>query len=145
MKPLHPFIGGPSPSAKAKAQDKVLSEEVELPPQIQEQLARLQQLQQTLQAVNSQKQQLEIEASETERALSELDKLNDGSVVYKSVGSLLLRSNRQTLLTELKERKDLLGTRVTVLGRQEERTKERIKELQEKLQEKLRPAGSSAN
>ncbi len=122
-----------------------MSEEVELPPQIQEQLARLQQLQQTLQAVNSQKQQLEIEASETERALSELDKLNDGSVVYKSVGSLLLRSNRQTLLTELKERKDLLGTRVTVLGRQEERTKERIKELQEKLQEKLRPAGSSAN
>jgi len=122
-----------------------LSEEVELPPQIQEQLARLQQLQQTLQAVNSQKQQLEIEASETERALAELDKLNDGSVVYKSVGSLLLRSNRQTLLTELKERKDLLGTRVTVLGRQEERTKERIKELQEKLQEKLRPAGSSAN
>ncbi len=122
-----------------------MSEEVELPPQIHEQLARLQQLQQTLQAVNSQKQQLEIEASETERALSELDKLNDGSVVYKSVGSLLLRSNRQTLLTELKERKDLLGTRVTVLGRQEERTKERIKELQEKLQEKLRPAGSSAN
>ncbi len=122
-----------------------MSEEVELPPQIQEQLARLQQLQQTLQAVNSQKQQLEIEASETERALAELDKLNDGSVVYKSVGSLLLKSNRQTLLTELKERKDLLGTRVTVLGRQEERTKERIKELQEKLQEKLRPAGSSAN
>jgi chaperonin cofactor prefoldin len=46
-------------------------------------------------------------------------------------------------LTELKERKELLGTRVTVLGRQEERTKERIKELQEKLQEKLRPTSST--
>ena len=122
-----------------------MSEEVELPPQIQEQLARLQQLQQTLQAVSSQKQQLEIEASETDRALAELDKLNDGAVVYKSIGSLLLRSERQVLLTELKERKELLGTRVTVLGRQEERTKERMKELQEKLQEKLRPAGASAN
>ncbi len=122
-----------------------MSEEVELPPQIQEQLARLQQLQQTLQAVSSQKQQLEIEASETDRALAELDKLNDSAVVYKSIGSLLLKSERQVLLTELKERKDLLGTRVTVLGRQEERTKERMKELQEKLQEKLRPAGASAN
>jgi prefoldin beta subunit len=122
-----------------------LSEEVELPPQIQEQLARLQQLQQTLQAVSSQKQQLEIEASETDRALAELDKLNDSAVVYKSIGSLLLRSERQVLLTELKERKELLGTRVTVLGRQEERTKERMKELQEKLQEKLRTAGASAN
>lgn len=122
-----------------------MSEEVELPPQIQEQLARLQQLQQTLQAVSSQKQQLEIEASETDRALAELDKLDDAAVVYKSIGSLLLKSNRQTLITELKERKDLLGTRITVLGRQEERTKERMKELQTKLQEKLRPSGSSAN
>lgn len=122
-----------------------MSEEVELPPQVQEQLGRLQQLQQTLQAVSTQKQQLEIEVSETDRALAELEKLTDSSVVYKSVGSLLLKSDRQTLLTELKERKDLLGTRITVLGRQEERTKERMKELQEKLQEKLRPVTSSGN
>ena len=122
-----------------------MSEEVELPPQIQEQLARLQQLQQTLQAVTSQKQQLEIEVAESERAVSELGKLGDQSVVYKSVGSLLLRSDKQTLLNELKERKELLGTRITVLGRQEDRTKERIKELQEKLQERLRTSGSSAN
>ena len=122
-----------------------MSEEIELPPQIQEQLARLQQLQQTLQAVANQKQQLEIEVSETDKALTELEKLSDQSVVYKSVGSLLLKSDRQALLTELKERKDLLGTRVTVLGRQEDRTKERIKELQERLQEKLRPTGSSSN
>jgi prefoldin beta subunit len=38
----------------------------------------------------------------------------------------------------LKERKELLNTRVTVLGKQEERTKERLKEVQEKLQEKLK-------
>jgi prefoldin beta subunit len=120
-----------------------LSEEVELPPQLQEQLARLQQLQQTLQAVVSQKQQLEIETSEAEKAMAELEKVTDQVPVYKSVGSLLIKSERQTLLSELKERKELLGTRVTVLGRQEERTKERIKELQEKLQEKLRPATSA--
>lgn len=122
-----------------------MSEELELSPQIQEQLARLQQLQQTLQAVATQKQQLEIESAETDRALAELEKLGEQSVVYKSVGSLLLRSDKQTLLGELKERKELLGTRITVLGRQEDRTKERIKELQEKLQERLRPAASSAN
>lgn len=91
----------------------------------------------------TQKQQLEIESSETEKAIAELDKVTDQTPVYKSVGSLLLKSDRQALLTELKERKELLGTRVTVLGRQEERTKERMKELQEKLQEKLRPAASA--
>jgi prefoldin beta subunit len=122
-----------------------LSEEVELPPQLQEQLGRLQQLQQTLQAVTSQKQQLEIEGSETDRALAELEKITDQTPVYKSVGSLLLKSDRQTVMGELKERKELLNTRITVLGRQEERTKERMKELQAKLQEKLRPATATAN
>ncbi len=125
---------------------ETLSEEIELPPQLQEQLARLQQLQQTLQAVLTQKQQLEIENSEADKAVQELEKATDDTTVYKSVGSLLVKSDRQSLLKELKERKELLGTRITVLGRQEERTKERMKELQDKLQEKLRPAsGSTSN
>ena len=114
-----------------------MGEEVELPPQIQEQLVRLQQLQQTLQSVVSQKQQLELELSETDKALAELEKATDETPIYKSVGSILVKSNRQGLLTELKERKELLTTRVTVLGKQEERTRERLKESQEKLQERL--------
>jgi len=114
-----------------------LGEEVELPPQVQEQLARLQQLQQTLQSVVTQKQQLELELNETGKALSELEKSTDETPVYKSVGSILVKSNRQSLLVELNERKELLTTRVTVLGKQEERTRERLKEVQEKLQEKL--------
>jgi chaperonin cofactor prefoldin len=40
-------------------------------------------------------------------------------------------------LGELKERNELNDTRVTVLGRQEERTRTRLKELQQKLQERL--------
>jgi len=115
----------------------VLGEEVELPPQVQEQLMRLQQLQQTLQSVVTQKQQLELELNETDKALSELEKSTDETPVYKSVGSILVRSNRQILLGELKERKELLTTRVTVLGKQEERTRERLKEVQERLQERL--------
>ena len=115
-----------------------MSEEVELPPQLQEQLVRLQQLQQTLQSVATQKQQVELELSETDKALAELEKSTDDTPVYKSVGSILVKSNKQTLLTELKERKELMTTRVTVLGKQEERTRERLKEVQEKIQERLK-------
>ena len=114
-----------------------MGEEVELPPQVQEQLVRLQQLQQTLQSVASQKQQMDAELNETDKALAELEKSTDETPVYKSVGAILVKSNRQNLLTELKERKELLTTRVTVLGKQEERTRERLKEAQEKLQERL--------
>jgi prefoldin beta subunit len=122
---------------------KAMSEGVELPPQVQEELARLQQLQQTLQAVVAQKQQLEIEMSETDRALTELERVTGETPVYKSVGSILVKADREALLAELKEKKELLNTRVTVLGRQEERTRERIKEVQQKLQERLRPPKTS--
>jgi len=120
-----------------------MSEGSELPPQVQEELVRLQQLQQTLQAVVSQKQQIEMDMTETDRAVTELEKVTSETPVYKSVGSILVKANKDTLLAELKERKELLNTRVTVLGRQEERTRERIKDIQQKLQEKLRAPQAS--
>ena len=115
-----------------------MSGEIELPPQVQEQLVRLQQMQQTLQAVVTQKQQLELELSEVERAIEELEKIEEKSPVYKTTGSILIRVNRSKLLDELKERKELLNTRITVLSKQEERAKNKVKELQAKLQERLR-------
>lgn len=122
---------------------KSMSEGAELPPQVQEELLRFQQLQQTLQAVVSQKQQLEMEMAETHRALSELEKVTGENPVYKSVGSILVKADKEGLLAELKEKKELLNTRVTVLGRQEERTRDRIKDIQQKLQEKLRAPKAS--
>lgn len=109
----------------------------ELPPQIQEQLVRLQQLQQTLEVVTAQKQQLEIELAESSRALSELEKVDDKTVIYKSIGGLMLRTERKKVMEELTERKELLNTRITVLGRQEKRTRDNLKELQGRLQERL--------
>ena len=123
----------------------MMSEDMQLPPQIQEDLVRLQQLQQTLQVVVTQKQQLEIESSEVEKALSELEKITDDVPVYKSVGSILLKTDRQGLMSELKEKKELINTRVTVLGKQEERTRERLKELQDRLQQRLKTSGATGS
>jgi len=110
-----------------------------LPPQVQERLLRLQQRQQTLQAVLTQKQQLELEFTEVEQALGELEKMTDEVVIYKSVGSLLVKSERPKVTSELNERKDLLNMRISVLGKQEERLRSQIKELQTKLQQDLQP------
>jgi len=110
-----------------------------LPPQVQQRLLRLQQLQQTLQTVLTQKQQLELEFTEVDQALSELEKLADAAVIYKSIGSLLIKSEKSNLTTELNERKDFLKTRIDVLGKQEERLRSQVKDLQSKLQQDLRP------
>jgi len=110
-----------------------------LPPQVQERLLRLQQLQQTLQTVLTQKQQLELELTETEQALSELEKTDENAIIYKSIGSLLVKAEKGKVTTELNERKELLNTRISVLGKQEERLRSQAKELQAKLQRDLSP------
>jgi prefoldin beta subunit len=110
-----------------------------LPPAVQERLLRLQQLQQTLQTVLTQKQQLELELTETEQALSELEKTDEATPIYKSIGSLLVKAEKPKVTTELTERKELLNTRIGVLGKQEERLRTQAKELQTRLQRDLNP------
>ena len=110
-----------------------------LPPQVQERLLRLQQLQQTLQSVLAQKQQVELEQTEIEQTLSELQKTADDAVIYKAVGTLLVKAEKNTVSEELNERKELLNTRSTVLVRQEERLRSQLKDVQTKLQEDLGP------
>jgi len=121
-----------------------MSDEISrLPPQVQERLLRLQQLQQTLQSVVTQKQQLELELTETEQALSELAKLDENAVIYKSIGSLLVKAEKVKVSAELTERKELLNTRVSVLGKQEERLRTQSKDLQTRLQKDLSPVSPS--
>ena len=116
-----------------------------LPPQVQERLLRLQQLQQTLQSIMSQKQQVEMEQSEIEQTITELTKTADEAVIYKAVGSLLIKAEKPKVTEDLVERKELLTTRTTVLARQEERIRSQLKEVQTKLQEDLNPVGASVS
>ncbi len=105
----------------------------ELPPQIQNQLAQLQQLQQQAQAVMSQKAQIEGLIRETEAALKELEKSSDDAIIYKSVGELLFRADKAKLTEELKERKDMMDLRLKTMAKQEERIQSRFTQLQEQL------------
>jgi len=121
-----------------------VSDEIsKLPPQVQERLLRLQQVQQTLQTVLAQKQQVELELAEIEQALTEVQKTTDEAVIYKAIGTLLVKSEKAKITTDLTERKELLNTRTTVLGRQEERLRTQMKDLQAKLQQDLNPVSQS--
>ncbi|MGE5575064.1 MAG: prefoldin subunit beta [Ignavibacteria bacterium] len=117
-----------------------MSDEIsKLPPNVQERLLRLQQLQQTLQTIMAQKQQVEMEKTEVDQTIAELQKTADGAVIYKAIGSLLVKAEKAKVSEELNERKSLLDTRSTVMARQEERIRSQVKEAQTKLQEDLSP------
>jgi len=118
--------------------------EQELPPWLKEQLTRLNQLQQNLQAILMQKQQIEIELVETDKALEELKKVNAEDAVYKSAGPVLIKVNRDDVVKELEEKKELANTRVMVLSKQETRVKENLKDVQTKIDEMVRGAGMGA-
>jgi prefoldin beta subunit len=110
-----------------------------LPPNVQERLLRLQQLQQTLQTILAQKQQVEMEKTEVDQTIVELEKTAADAVIYKAIGSLLVKAEKIKVNEELAERKSLLDTRSTVMARQEERVRGQVKEAQTKLQEDLSP------
>jgi len=115
----------------------------QMPPWLQEQIMKMQQSQQSLQSVMTQKQHLDIEKAETEKALEELKKIADGDAVFKQAGTVLIKSKKQELIDELQERIEMSKTRTTVLEKQETRLKETLKEQETKITEMMK--SGSAN
>jgi len=109
-----------------------------MPPWLQEQIGKLQQSQQNLQSIMTQRQHLEMEKAETEKALEELKKIADDDSVFKQAGTVLIKSNKKTLVDELEEKIELAKTRSTVLEKQEVRVKESLKEQEAKITEMMK-------
>ena len=109
----------------------------QLPPDIQEKLSRMQQLQNMLQQLVVQKQRLELELSESDRALKTLEETLSDAKVYKSAGAVLVERDKDSVVKELEERKEFLDMRSKVLVKQETNTRERLTQLQENLQKDI--------
>ena len=75
-----------------------------------------------------------MEQTEVDQTITELQKTADDAVIYKAIGSLLVKAEKAKVTEELVERKELLTMRSTVLARQEERIRSQVKDVQTKLQ-----------
>ena len=115
-----------------------MSSNPQIPPMVQEQLAKLQQTQQNFQSILMQKQQLESQKLETEKALEELKKAGDDDAVFKHAGTIMIKSNKKDLLEELEEQMELAKTKSSLLAKQEERLKVTLQEQETKIQEILK-------
>ena len=114
--------------------------------QLQDQIARLQQMRMQLQMIMQQRQQVELRIKETDEALEELQKTDDKSSIYKSVGSILIKTKGKSEITkELKSNKETLELRKKTLEKQEGATKEKLNELQSKVQNALNISDSTSN
>ena len=122
-----------------------MSSNQQLPPFVQEQLAKFQQTQQNFQSILMQKQQLESEKLETEKALEELKKAGDDESVFKHSGTIMIKSNKKDLIDELEEQVELAKTKASLLVKQEERLKTTLKEQEMKIQEIMKNPSTNTN
>ena len=123
---------------------RAVSSPPQVPPWMQDEIRQYQQAQQNLQVILAQKQQLDLERVESEKALEELRTAGDDRPVYKQVGMVLIGSSRPKLIEEIEERKALAVTRAQVLAKQEERLKASVKEKEEKIRSMLQGGGQAA-
>jgi len=122
-----------------------MSSNQQIPPVVQEQLAKLQQTQQNFQSIQMQKQQLESVKLETEKALEELKKASDDESVFKHAGTIMIKSNKKDLIEELEEQLELAKTKASLLVKQEERLKTTLKEQETKIQEMMKNPSANTN
>ena len=120
-----------------------MSSNPQIPPMVQEQLAQFQQTQQNFQSILMQKQQLESQKLETEKALEELKKAGDDEAVFKHAGTIMIKSNKKDLLEELEEQMELAKTKASLLAKQEERLKATLQEQETKIQEMMKGPSSA--
>ncbi|PKL59875.1 MAG: prefoldin subunit beta [Methanomicrobiales archaeon HGW-Methanomicrobiales-4] len=108
-----------------------------IPPKIQNQINMLQQLQQQLQTVLSQKNQYELAAQEARRAVEELTDAADDAAVYMTIGTIVVQKPRAEIIEKLQEKSETFDVRIKSIGRQEKTLQEKFEKLQAQVKQSL--------
>ena len=100
----------------------------------QKNLQEMQFLEQNLQNILYQKQAFQMELSETNSALKEID--NSGEEVFKIVGQLMLKTDKSKIKEELSNKKKMLDLKMQTFEKQENSLTEQIDKLRGEILKK---------
>ena len=100
-------------------------------------LMNLQNLSQSLEFLTNQRLQMEATLRETELTIEELSNVEDDTLVYKSIGGILVKSDKNKLLDEKKSVKVTLDMRIKTIKQKEDRSKQQLETLRKSLQSDL--------
>ena len=85
-----------------------------------------------------QKQKLKQQYDEIENAINELEKIESSKRIYKLVGNVMVEKDKESLINELKEKKEVLEIRLQSLEKQEQKLKEKLEKLQGELEKLMK-------
>ncbi len=101
----------------------------------QEKIQMLQIYEQNFQSILMQKQTFQVELNETEKALEELKDSKDD--VFKIIGNIIIKTNKQKLEEESKKKKELLSLRLKSIEKQEEELTKELEKIRQEVMAKL--------
>ena len=96
----------------------------------EEQVKKLQTIEQTLQNIFFQKQQFQKDITETQTSLKDME---GSDFAYKIIGSLMVKKKTSDLRADLNEKIDLLKVRLEGLEKKEQELKKEKSDLQSSL------------
>jgi len=104
------------------------------------QMMKLQQFQQQMQALSMQKQTLQVQEAEIDNALGELKKVKSEKV-YEIVGNILINKKPLILKKSLNDKKEQLSLRLESINKQLKRITDKAQSLQKELMKNSQEAG----
>jgi len=104
----------------------------------QAKIQEAQMMEQGFQQIMQQKQMFNMELTETDFALTELDKA-EGDVFKIVGGQIVVKSEKKKLVEELTHKKELMKKRLETIDKQEKEFSEKLDELREEIMAKISP------
>jgi len=98
-------------------------------------------LEKQLEVVLIQKHQLQLQLNEVKHASEELKKAK--GAIYRSIGSIMMLSDRAEAEKELKDRQELLEVKLNAQSKQEEKLRDSVMSAQKSLQERMKDYGAA--
>ena len=102
----------------------------------QNKIQELQMLEQNLQNLLMQKQAFQIELSETNAALREIEK--SGDEVFKIIGNIMIQTEKPKIINELKEKQKILDMRTNSLEKQESEMTSQLEGLRDEVMKTMK-------
>jgi prefoldin beta subunit len=106
----------------------------EISKESEKKLGQLQMLEQSMQSLLMQKQQFQLQQTEIESALKELENVDEA---YKIVGNIMVLSKKASLKADLNSKKEVAELRIKNIEKQENQLREKASKLQEEVMKEM--------
>lgn len=109
----------------------------DLPPEAQDKIQKLQKQKRKLEQIGEQKNRFKAEDKRLEEGIKALDEADEDKEVFKVVGPVGIKSNREDLKEELSGKKERIKSEIESMENKENEIRESAKENQSKLREMM--------